>query len=133
MKKILNFRSYLFEFKKKKLLFDIYNPISKWSYHLLMMVFLNYIKIKLKEKNPFIYSIDKEWSINNKIFIANSCEYLSCWRVSIVTYVIIYCKNLNVVTMFYQNLVVNCWKMITFIIILSKFIYFYFFLSRYCL
>ena len=46
--------------------------------------------------------------MNNNIFIANGSGYLVWWRVSIVAYAIIYYENLNIVTMFYQNLVVNC-------------------------
>ena len=43
---------------KWNLLFDIYDPISTWSYPSLIRVFLNHIKIQLKEGNPLIYSID---------------------------------------------------------------------------
>ena len=58
--------------------------------------------------------------MNNKIFIANGYGYLIWLRVSIVAFVIIYCENLNIVTMFYQNAVVYCWKMTMFVIILSR-------------
>ena len=40
------------------MLFDIYDSIFKRSYPLLMRVFLNHIKIQLKERNPLIYNID---------------------------------------------------------------------------
>ena len=40
---------------KWNLLFDIYDPISKWSYPSLMRVFLNHKKVQLKEENPLIY------------------------------------------------------------------------------
>ena len=42
-KKILNFRSYLFE-SKWKLLFDIYDPISKRSYDSLINVYLKHMR-----------------------------------------------------------------------------------------
>ena len=40
---------------KWNLLFDIYDLILKWSYPSLMKVLLNYIKVQLKDENPFIY------------------------------------------------------------------------------
>jgi len=42
---------------KLNLLFDIYDLISKKSYPSLMKVFLNYIKVQLKEGNFLIYSV----------------------------------------------------------------------------
>ena len=56
-RKILNFRNSLFEFKMK-FVFDIYNSISKLSYLSLMRVFLNHIKVQLKEGNSLINNID---------------------------------------------------------------------------
>ena len=43
--------------------------------------------------------------MNNKILIVNDYKYLIWWKVSIVASVIFYCENLNIVTMFYPNLV----------------------------
>ena len=57
--------------------------------------------------------------MNNKIFIVDGYRYLIWWKVSIITY-IIHCEILNIVTMSYQNLIVYYWKMMTFIIILSR-------------
>ena len=57
MRKILNFRNSLFEFKMK-FVFDIYDSISKLSYLSLMRVFLNHIKVQLKEGNSLINNID---------------------------------------------------------------------------
>ena len=56
-RKILNFRNSLFEFKMK-FVFDIYDSISKLSYLSLMRVFLNHIKVQLKEGNSLINNID---------------------------------------------------------------------------
>ena len=57
-RKILNFRNSLFEFKMK-FVFDIYDSISKLSYLSLMRVFLNHIKVQLKEGNSLINNIDQ--------------------------------------------------------------------------
>ena len=43
---------------KWNLLFDIYDPISKWNYLSLMSVFLNHKKVQFKERNPLIYNIN---------------------------------------------------------------------------
>ena len=59
------FQEFSFEFKKIvavgvvesiNRLVDIYDPIFQRSYHLLMRVFLDYIKVQFKKRNPlFIY------------------------------------------------------------------------------
>ena len=71
-KKILNFRSSIFEF-----LFDIYDIIYKRSYLSLMKVFLNHIKVQFKEENPLIYILASEHTLkrvlrDSSIFLGKS-------------------------------------------------------------
>ena len=51
------------------MLFDIYDHISKLSYPSLMRVFLNHIKIQLKEKKPLIYNKISDFIQKKKISI----------------------------------------------------------------
>ena len=49
---------------KSNLLFDIYDLISKRSYHSLMRVFLNNIKVPFKEWNPHHRTPLMRWSLH---------------------------------------------------------------------